>query len=49
MKLDGNAAEYRNEIQKLTGQKDELVGKNKVFQREKKGNVLASSIHHVLI
>ena len=29
MKLDGNVAEYRNEIQKLTGQEDELVGKEK--------------------
>ena len=40
IKLDGNAAEYRNEIQKLTGQKDKLIGKNKVLLREKKGNIL---------
>ena len=38
MRLDGNAAEYRNEIQKLTLAKDELVKKNKTLRLEKKGH-----------
>ena len=49
MKLDGNATEYHNEVQELTGQKDDLVKKNKVLHREKKGNILALCMHHVLI
>lgn len=35
-KLDGTIAEYRNEIQSITSQKDEVVGKNKVLRRKKK-------------
>ena len=49
MKLDGNAAEFRNEIQELTNQKDDLIKKNKVLHREKKGNILALRMHRVLI
>jgi hypothetical protein len=39
-KLDGTIAEYRNEIQSITSQKDEVVGKNKVLRRKKKGRIL---------
>ena len=39
-KLDGPIAEYRNEIQSITSQKDEVVGKNKVLRRKKKGRIL---------
>ena len=49
MKLDGNAAKFRNEIQELTTQKDDLVRKNKALRREKKGNVLALCMYRVLI
>ncbi|KAG2565012.1 hypothetical protein PVAP13_7NG006424 [Panicum virgatum] len=36
MKLDSNAAEYHNEIQKFAEQKDELVRNNKSLHHEKK-------------
>ena len=39
-KLDGTIAKYRNEIQSITSQKDEVVGKNKVLRRKKKGRIL---------
>ena len=39
-KLDGTIAEYRNEMQLITSQKDEVVGKNKVLRRKKKGRIL---------
>ena len=39
-KLDGTIAEYRNEIQSITSQKDEVIGKNKVLRRKKKGRIL---------
>ena len=38
MRIDGNATEYCNELQKLTDAKDELVKKNKTLRQEKKGN-----------
>ena len=38
-KLDANAAEYHNEIQKLTAKKDEVVGKNKSLRLKNKGNL----------
>jgi hypothetical protein len=34
MRLDGNTAEYLNEIQWLTTEKDVLVAKNKTLHRE---------------
>ncbi|CAN6330358.1 unnamed protein product [Urochloa humidicola] len=34
MRLDGNAAEYRNEIQTLTAAKDELIEKNKKLRQK---------------
>ena len=37
-RLDGNAAEYHNEIQKLTAQKDNVVGKNKSLRQKNKGS-----------
>ena len=39
-KLDGTIAEYWNEIQSITSQKDEVIGKNKVLRRKKKGRIL---------
>ena len=44
MRLDGAFAENHNEVQKITAQKDEVVGKNKVLRREKKGNILLSQL-----
>jgi len=49
MKLDSNAAEYHNEIQKFTEQKDELVCKNKSLCHEKKGNAMNPMLYWVLI
>jgi hypothetical protein len=48
MRLDGNTAEYRNEVQKITAQKDEYLG-NKVLHREKKGDSLLQMSPRVLI
>lgn len=34
-KLDGTIAEYRNEVQRLTAEKDKVIDKNKTLRREK--------------
>jgi hypothetical protein len=36
-KLDGNAAEYHNEVQILTAWKNDIVGKNKSLRQKNKG------------
>ena len=41
-KLDGTVAEYHNEIQRLTAEKDKVVDKNKTLRREKQGNLAAA-------
>ena len=37
-KFDSAGVEYRNRIQDITTQKDDVVEKNKTLHREKKGN-----------
>ncbi|KAM0840840.1 hypothetical protein ACQ4PT_059393 [Festuca glaucescens] len=43
--FDGTCAEYRNTVQDLTAQKDELLGKNKTLRRERKE--LKDSVGHL--
>ena len=45
-KYDGTCTEYRNRIQELTDEKDQVIQKNKTLHREKKGDVLFSAAVH---